>query len=166
MGALRNVIIAILAISFLTFVAFFGRLPGFRNTPIGFLHRVLWIHVPNAFRRVDQLVTGGRISKALADFGDYLFSKKHPIVLVRRLLFAQMESCLQPHPDLLPGPSHRGSRTLSVSNMVVSPSPSQALDLNSPVAAIPLHLPLCALRSQSYHQHSEPLLPSQPLPLR
>ena len=82
MGSLRNVLIAIFAISFLTFVAFFGRLPAFRNTPIGFLHRGLWIHIPNVFRRLDMFVTGGRTSLGLKKFGHYLFNKKHPLVLV------------------------------------------------------------------------------------
>lgn len=82
MGTLRTVIIVILAISFLTFVAFFGRLPGFRNTPIGFLHRVLWIHIPKAFRALDEWLTGGRISRTVANLETYLFYKKNPIVLV------------------------------------------------------------------------------------
>src|SRR6266480_2541739 len=82
MGSLRNVIIAIFAISFLTFVAFFGRLPSFRNTPIGFLHRVLWIHTPNLLRNLDVLVTGGRTFRALKKSGHYLFNRKHPLVLV------------------------------------------------------------------------------------
>ena len=82
MGTLQTVIIVILAISFLTFVAFFGRLPTFRNTPIGFLHRVLWIHIPKAFRLLDEWVTGGRISRTLTNCETYVFYKKNPIVLV------------------------------------------------------------------------------------
>ena len=82
MGSLRDAIVAIIAISFLTFVTFFGRLPAFRNTPIGILHRVLWIHIPNLLQSLDVLVTGGRTSQALKNFTHYLFNRKHPLVLV------------------------------------------------------------------------------------
>jgi hypothetical protein len=54
-----------------------------RHTPIGSLHRVLWIHTPNLFYRVDSTITGGRFSSSFSRLGQYLLYEKHPIVLVR-----------------------------------------------------------------------------------
>lgn len=82
MGLIRNVALFVLTISFFTFVAFFGRLPGLRNTPIGFLHRVLWIHMPSGFRRVDTQVTGGRLTDIVSRTVDYLLNDKHPVIVI------------------------------------------------------------------------------------
>ncbi|RDI85972.1 Intermediate cleaving peptidase 55 [Venturia inaequalis] len=76
MGIVRTFAIAILAVSVITFVAFFGRLPVFRNTPIGFLHRVVWIHVPRICGSLDSYLTGGRLSRT----GTYLLYEKHYVV--------------------------------------------------------------------------------------
>lgn len=62
MGALRNIVIAIIAISLLTFVALFGQLPALRKTPIGWLQRVLCIHAPKGLKSLDGYATGGRIT--------------------------------------------------------------------------------------------------------
>lgn len=85
MGIIRNIVIAVSAISFLTFVALFGQLPALRRTPIGFLHRLLRHHIPNALEKVDGYVTGGKIARAGSRLGHYLFYKKNPVVLVRLL---------------------------------------------------------------------------------
>ena len=82
MGILRNIVIAVLAISFLTFVALFGQLPALRRTPVGWLYRLLCVHIPNAFRRLDVLITGGRINAQSKRLGNYLFYTQNPIVLV------------------------------------------------------------------------------------
>ncbi|TAQ85460.1 hypothetical protein B7494_g6204 [Chlorociboria aeruginascens] len=82
MGAVRNVAVAVLLISFLTFVAFFGRLPALRNTPVGFLHRVLWIHIPRGFRAVDQRLTQGRFSSMVARIAHTLWNDRHPVVMI------------------------------------------------------------------------------------
>jgi palmitoyltransferase len=98
MTSLRTVVIAVSLISFFTFVAFFGRLPGLRyvlddssglqlliglrRTPIGLLHRAIWIHGPNQLSRVDKILTNGRISRSASRFWNYLLYEKHPIVLV------------------------------------------------------------------------------------
>ncbi|KAF2098232.1 zf-DHHC-domain-containing protein [Rhizodiscina lignyota] len=82
MASLRNIALFVLSVSFMTFVAFFGRLPGLRNTPIGFLHRVLWIHIPRLLGRIDQTVTGGRLVSSLSRTGHYLLYEKHPIVMI------------------------------------------------------------------------------------
>ncbi|KAF2415594.1 zf-DHHC-domain-containing protein [Tothia fuscella] len=81
MGAIRNIAIFVLVVSFVTFVAFFGRLPAFRNTPIGALHRVIWVHIPNFLRRIDAVLTGNRLSSSLSRFGNYMLYEKHPIVI-------------------------------------------------------------------------------------
>lgn len=57
-----------------------------RNTPIGALHRVIWVHIPNALAGLDRLVTGGRLVPSFSRLGNYVLYSKHPIVLVRSLL--------------------------------------------------------------------------------
>jgi len=88
MGTVQNIAIAVLLISFLTFVAFFGRLPALRNTPIGALHRILWIHIPQALRTVDKLLTKGRLSTFISTVAHTLWHDKHPVVVVREFLFS------------------------------------------------------------------------------
>ncbi|KAJ9640474.1 palmitoyltransferase swf1 [Coniosporium tulheliwenetii] len=82
MGSLRNIALFVLTVSALTFIAFFGRLPALRNTPIGFLHRVLWIHIPKSARRLDARLTGGRLSSSGARLSHYLLYEKHPLVII------------------------------------------------------------------------------------
>ena len=60
------------------------RLRSNRRTPIGFLNRLLWIHLPNTFSNADRRITGGRLISTLADTGNYLLNEKHPLVLVCR----------------------------------------------------------------------------------
>lgn len=82
MSVLRNVIIAISAISLITFVALFGQLPALRKTPIGLLQRVLCIHIPTRLHAIDKTVTGGQVTNHGKSIGNYLFYEKNPIVLV------------------------------------------------------------------------------------
>ncbi|KAK7508841.1 palmitoyltransferase swf1 [Phyllosticta citriasiana] len=79
---LRHIVIAILVLSFLVFTVFFGRLPVFRKTPIGFLHRLIWQYFPALLRRVDSAVTGGRIYKYSSRTWNYLLYEKHPLVII------------------------------------------------------------------------------------
>ncbi|EOD51032.1 putative palmitoyltransferase swf1 protein [Neofusicoccum parvum UCRNP2] len=81
-GLLRQIVIAVAALSFLVFTVFFGRLPVFRKTPIGFLHRCIWVHFPALLRRLDGLVTGGRIYKYTTATWHYLLYEKHPLVVI------------------------------------------------------------------------------------
>ncbi|KAF4309570.1 Zinc finger DHHC-type palmitoyltransferase protein [Botryosphaeria dothidea] len=81
-GPLRQIVIAIAALSFLVFTVFFGRLPVFRKTPIGFLHRLIWLHFPALLRRLDGLVTGGRIYNYTTRTWHYLLYEKHPLVVI------------------------------------------------------------------------------------
>lgn len=96
MVAFRNTIIAIVIVSFFTFVALFGRLPALRKTPIGYLQRLLCIHIPTGFRHLDVRYTGGRLDRSIASSTDYLLYQKNPVVLVR-------------HPST-PTPPHRHLR--------------------------------------------------------
>ncbi|KAJ5040886.1 uncharacterized protein L3040_005445 [Drepanopeziza brunnea f. sp. 'multigermtubi'] len=82
MGAIRNVAILVLVISFFTFVAFFGRLPALRNTPIGALHRLIWLHIPATLRAWDQRVTQGRLSAWVMRQAHILWNDRHPIVMI------------------------------------------------------------------------------------
>nr|POE64936.1 palmitoyltransferase swf1 [Quercus suber] len=87
MSFLRNVVIAILGLSFFTFIALFGQLPALRKTPIGWLQRAMCIRLPKGLRYVDQRLTKGKISSKTEKFGNYLFYEKNPAVLVCRGLF-------------------------------------------------------------------------------
>lgn len=78
----RTIIIFTVSVSFVTFVAFFGRLPAFRNTPIGFLNRLFLIHIPSVFRRLDIKLTNGRITDSCSRLGHYLMYDKHPLVVI------------------------------------------------------------------------------------
>ena len=82
MGIIRNILIAILVISLITFVALFGRLPALRKTPIGWLQRALCLHIPTTLKALDRNVTGGKLSIKGKKLGHYLFFQKNPIVLV------------------------------------------------------------------------------------
>jgi palmitoyltransferase len=86
MGVIRNIAIVVFAVCFLTFVALFGRLPVLRKTPIGWLQRLLCLHIPGGLRRADRILTGGRVTKKSKRLGQYLFYEKNPIVLVGTLL--------------------------------------------------------------------------------
>lgn len=82
MGALTKILLVVLAISFMTFVAFFGRLPALRHTPIAWMHRAIWVYIPNAILALDQRLTSGRLTTALARFGNYIMYDRHPTVLI------------------------------------------------------------------------------------
>ncbi|KAF5871549.1 putative palmitoyltransferase swf1 protein [Botrytis fragariae] len=82
MGSVRNIAIAVLILSFFTFVAFFGRLPALRNTPIGILHRVIWVHIPRGFRAADERLTSGRLSASVGRLAHTLWNDRHPVVMI------------------------------------------------------------------------------------
>ncbi|KEY69173.1 hypothetical protein S7711_04955 [Stachybotrys chartarum IBT 7711] len=82
MGTLKLVLLGILFISFMVFVAFFGRLPALRNTPIATLHRLIWIHLPNAIVAADERLSSGKITRSLSRFGHHLMNDRHPTVVI------------------------------------------------------------------------------------
>jgi len=82
MGALRTVVFVILGLSFLTFVALFGRLPALRRTPISFLYKVFWVYIPQGLTYVDSLLTGGRGRYLWNRAGGFLLHENHPLVLI------------------------------------------------------------------------------------
>ncbi|KAI1434721.1 zf-DHHC-domain-containing protein [Xylaria sp. CBS 124048] len=82
MGALTKLVLGVFAISFMTFVAFFGRIPALRRTPIAWLHRAIWVSIPNGVLALDQSLTGGRIITSLGKFGNYIWFGRHPTVLI------------------------------------------------------------------------------------
>ncbi|CAG8960850.1 hypothetical protein HYFRA_00002387 [Hymenoscyphus fraxineus] len=82
MGLVRQLAIGVLLITILVFSAFFGRLPALRNTPVGTCYRIIWIHIPNGFGRVDQLLTGGRISLWTSKVAHHLWNDRHPLVMI------------------------------------------------------------------------------------
>ncbi|KAM3069651.1 palmitoyltransferase swf1 [Clarireedia jacksonii] len=82
MGTIRNVAGAVLTLSFFTFVAFFGRLPALRNTPIGSLHRVIWVHIPRGFKALDKRLTNGHFSAYVGRLAHTLWHDRHPVVMI------------------------------------------------------------------------------------
>jgi palmitoyltransferase ZDHHC4 len=85
MSIFKNIVIAVLAISILTFIALFGQLPALRKTPVGWLQRALCVHLPNGLKAIDGKVTGGRVTRRSKTLGRYLFYERNPVVLVRLL---------------------------------------------------------------------------------
>lgn len=69
-------------ISFVVFIALFGRLPVFRKTPIGWTHRLLMVHIPNILMGLDRRLTGGRITRSAVQLYNYLMHDRHPVVMV------------------------------------------------------------------------------------
>ncbi|KAJ4306002.1 palmitoyltransferase swf1 [Collariella sp. IMI 366227] len=82
MGALATIALIVLGISFMVFVTFFGRLPALRNTPIAWLHKILWVHLPNAIVALDQRISNGRITTSCTRFGNYILYDRHPTILI------------------------------------------------------------------------------------
>ncbi|GFG04454.1 spinocerebellar ataxia type 10 protein domain protein [Aspergillus udagawae] len=82
MGVLRTVAIAILGVSAFTFVALFGRLPALRKTPVGLLHRIICIHIPNVLLFLDSHLLGSRLSYCWNRSGTYILHENHPLVLI------------------------------------------------------------------------------------
>ncbi|KAK5002662.1 hypothetical protein LTR28_011135, partial [Elasticomyces elasticus] len=82
MGSLRNIALAVLAISLITFVALFGRLPALRKTPVGGLQRLLCQRLPALLHALDVRISGGRMTAVCSRLVDYLLYKKNPVVLV------------------------------------------------------------------------------------
>ncbi|TPX18822.1 uncharacterized protein E0L32_011501 [Thyridium curvatum] len=82
MGPLAKIAAVVLAISFMTFVAFFGRLPALRRTPVAWLYRLIWVYIPRAVMDLDQKLTSGRLTSSLSRFGTFIMYDKHPTVLI------------------------------------------------------------------------------------
>ncbi|KAI1817286.1 DHHC zinc finger protein [Poronia punctata] len=86
MGALAKIAVGVLVISFMTFVAFFGRLPALRHTPIAWLHRAIWVYIPNGIIATDRSLTGGRIIASAGTAGHYIWYGRHPTILIFYIL--------------------------------------------------------------------------------
>jgi hypothetical protein len=55
-----------------------------RNTPIGALHRLIWLYIPHGFRSADQRLTNGRLSASILRLAHTLWNDRHPVVMVRK----------------------------------------------------------------------------------
>ncbi|KAL2128626.1 hypothetical protein VTI74DRAFT_8927 [Chaetomium olivicolor] len=82
MGVISTIALVVLGITFMVFVTFFGRLPALRHTPIAWLHKLLWIHLPNAIVSVDQRLSNGRVTSSCKRFGNYILYDRHPTILI------------------------------------------------------------------------------------
>jgi hypothetical protein len=54
-----------------------------RRTPIAWLHRLIWVHIPNGVLGFDQVVSKGRVTASCTRFFNYMMYDKHPTILVR-----------------------------------------------------------------------------------
>ncbi|KAA8909692.1 DHHC palmitoyltransferase-domain-containing protein [Sphaerosporella brunnea] len=82
MSLVRQLALAVLAISFFTGIALFGQLPSLRRTPIGYLHRLLRYNLPASLRVLDQKLTNGALTPLLHRCGNYLMNEPHPLVMM------------------------------------------------------------------------------------
>ncbi|KAK0707458.1 DHHC palmitoyltransferase-domain-containing protein [Lasiosphaeris hirsuta] len=82
MGIIATIALVILGISFMTFVTFFGRLPVLRRTPIAWLHRLIWVYLPNGVLGLDQRLTSGKVTTSCTRFGKFIMYDRHPTVLI------------------------------------------------------------------------------------
>ncbi|AEO63970.1 uncharacterized protein THITE_2043159 [Thermothielavioides terrestris NRRL 8126] len=82
MGTLATIALVVLGISFMVFVTFFGRLPALRRTPIAWLHKLLWVHLPNGILSLDQRLSGGRVTTSCVRFANFMMYDRHPTVLI------------------------------------------------------------------------------------
>ncbi|KAL6902722.1 DHHC palmitoyltransferase domain-containing protein [Trichoderma evansii] len=94
MDALKKVILIILAISFMVFVTFFGRLPALRKTPIAWLYRLIWVHFPNLVTSIDQKLTSGRVTGSLVWLFNRLMYDRHPTIVIFFLLIMTVSEYL------------------------------------------------------------------------
>lgn len=53
-----------------------------RNTPIGFLNRLILVKFPWALRQLDLTLTNGRITDGGARLGHHLMNDKHPLIVI------------------------------------------------------------------------------------
>ncbi|KAI9836485.1 MAG: palmitoyltransferase swf1 [Thelocarpon superellum] len=81
MFELRTIVGGVATLSFLTFITLFGQVPALRNTPVGLLHRLIWVHVPQRVRHADACLTGGRLGPLCLGVGHHLMNEKHPLIL-------------------------------------------------------------------------------------
>ncbi|KHN99100.1 palmitoyltransferase swf1 [Metarhizium album ARSEF 1941] len=82
MISLKWALTFVFVVSFAVFVTFFGRLPIFRRTPIGLLHRLIWIHIPNTLLSIDNRLASGRVTRSLSRVGDLVMHERHPTVVI------------------------------------------------------------------------------------
>ncbi|KAL2021690.1 hypothetical protein VTK56DRAFT_6782 [Thermocarpiscus australiensis] len=82
MGTIATIALVVLGITFMVCLAFFGRLPALRHTPIAWLHRLIWVYIPNGALSLDKRVTGGRLTTSCTRFGNYIMYDRHPTVLI------------------------------------------------------------------------------------
>ncbi|KAF5674505.1 SWF1-like protein [Fusarium heterosporum] len=115
MSSLKKLVLLILFISFMVFVAFFGRIPALRRTPIATLHKLIWVHIPNGITKVDQVITGGRVSSYLSRFGNLMLHERHwAVVLFFLLIMAVGEYMFIPQAWTKIGPVAKLTVVISV----------------------------------------------------
>jgi palmitoyltransferase len=52
---------------------------------MAWLHKLIWVYIPNAVLRIDQTLTSGRVTGSLAWLYRRLMYDRHPTIVVRWL---------------------------------------------------------------------------------
>lgn len=82
MNTFKILVTSIAVFSLLTFIVLFGHVPSLRRTPVGWTHYLLMIIIPRVLARLDQEVSGGRISVYLSKKQNQAMNERHPTVLI------------------------------------------------------------------------------------
>ncbi|KAM7204887.1 DHHC palmitoyltransferase domain containing protein [Naviculisporaceae sp. PSN 640] len=115
MGLIATIALVILGISFMTFVTFFGRLPALRRTPIAWLHKLIWVYLPNGIYALDERLTSGRVTTSCSRFANYMMYDKHPTILIFFILLLTIgESLYLPTAWPLLSPTQKLTGTITI----------------------------------------------------
>ncbi|KAF3072243.1 hypothetical protein CFAM422_005642 [Trichoderma lentiforme] len=115
MDTLKKILIVVLAISFMVFITFFGRLPALRKTPIAWLYKLIWIHFPDLVSSIDQTLTGGRVTGSMSWIYNRLMYDRHPTIVIFFLLIMTVSEYMY-LPDVWPkiGPFTKFTAAIAV----------------------------------------------------
>ncbi|KAK4212755.1 Palmitoyltransferase SWF1 [Rhypophila decipiens] len=115
MGLIATIALITLGISFMVFVTFFGRLPALRRTPIAWLHKLIWVYLPNGVYALDERLTGGRATNSCSRFANFIMYDQHPTILIFFILLLTIsESLYLPTAWPLLSPTHKFFGTIAI----------------------------------------------------
>ncbi|EEB05871.1 palmitoyltransferase [Schizosaccharomyces japonicus yFS275] len=82
MTSLQIYVICCLSFSAFLFVILFGQIPAFHHGPIGWLNRLLLVHIPHLFSVLDQNLFRGILTRVFRRVHNYLWNERNPLVIV------------------------------------------------------------------------------------
>lgn len=125
-----------------------------RKTPVGFLHRVIWIYVPSFAGALDQRLTGSHLSRSFYRIGEYLMNEANPVVLV--CMFSAKSVVRANSPGLLSPPSNDWRTSVHPLRMAAheyhSPYPHATTQLLSLLFPLPLCQHILHNHAQQHHK--------------